>query len=182
MKLIAITQEEFFSEESTQIVRLLDGQIDRVHLRKPKATEDEIRRLIEHIPSSYYRFLSLHDHFSLVSEYGLGGVHLNSRHPEAPTSFDGFLSRSCHQVNEMMACADYDYYFLSPIFDSISKQGYSSGFTEHQLRHLGDIGVINHRVVALGGVTPERFPYLESIGFGGAALLGYVWSHPDLFY
>lgn len=65
-----------------------------------------------------------------------------------------------------------DYLFLSPIFDSISKAGYRSAFSHEQLQRAADEGVIDRKVIALGGVTPERIPYLHSLGFGGVAMLG----------
>ncbi|MDD6809054.1 MAG: thiamine phosphate synthase, partial [Bacteroidales bacterium] len=44
------------------------------------------------------------------------------------------LSVSCHSLEELSAHkAKFDYLFLSPIFDSISKKGYSGRFTREQL-------------------------------------------------
>ena len=37
-------------------------------------------------------------------------------------------------------------------------------------------GIINERVVALGGVTPEYIPQLRAWNFGGAAFLGDIWN------
>ena len=72
--------------------------------------------------------------------------------------------------------ASVDYLFLSPIFDSISKAGYKSNFTIDELRAAADAGIIDSRVFALGGVTPDRLSLLQSIGFGGAVMLGAVWG------
>ena len=36
--------------EPETILRLLEGGIERIHLRKPAATEPEMRRLIESLP------------------------------------------------------------------------------------------------------------------------------------
>lgn len=64
--------------------------------------------------------------------------------------------------------------FLSPIFDSISKHGYGSAFSHETLRKAAAEGIIDEKVVALGGVTPENAGWLEKLGFGGAAMLGCV--------
>ena len=64
--------------------------------------------------------------------------------------------------------------FLSPVFDSISKQGYRAGFTPEILRRASGEGIIDEKVIALGGVTPDKLQLLHSLGFGGAAMLGYV--------
>ena len=102
----------------------------------------------------------------------MGGVHPTSRFPEIPPCWRGLVSRSCHSLDEVAACQDADYLFLSPIFDSISKSGYRSAFTDAQLRSASEI---DGHVYALGGVRPENFPLLKEYGFGGAALLGHVW-------
>lgn len=68
-----------------------------------------------------------------------------------------------------------DYVFLSPIFDSISKQGYKAAFTPEQIEAAQ--GIIDQQVVALGGMSLERVPLVRGMGFGGAAFLGDVWQH-----
>jgi thiamine-phosphate pyrophosphorylase len=69
-----------------------------------------------------------------------------------------------------------NYLFLSPIFDSISKQGYCSNFSIELLREAQAEGIIDNKVIALGGVTPRKQPLLESLGFGGYAMMGAVWK------
>ena len=66
--------------------------------------------------------------------------------------------------------------FLSPIFDSISKKGYRHSFTNKDLEDAANNGIINERVVALGGVIPQFIPQLRAWNFGGAAFLGAVWN------
>jgi thiamine-phosphate pyrophosphorylase len=111
----------------------------------------------------------------LVQLDGVGGVHLNSRNPQPPAGFDGLVSRSCHTLDEVAADRTSDYLFLSPIFDSISKEGYRSAFTPATLREAAARGLLGERVAALGGVRPELLPTLRDLGFGGAALLGCIW-------
>lgn len=177
MLLIAITLPDFVRGEAGRIERMLArGSFGRVHLRKPGAREADMRRLIAAISPEFYPALSVHDCFGLAAAHGLGGIHLNSRNPSAPEGWHGLLSRSCHSLGELRSYgADgvYDYLFLSPVFDSISKSGYRSAFDLEQLRLSGLTGP---RVVALGGVTPARLPELAAAGFGGAAMLGAAWS------
>lgn len=75
------------------------------------------------------------------------------------------------------------YVFLSPIFDSISKAGYEAAFTASRLQQAAADGIIDGKVIALGGVTANNIPLLKEWHFGGAAFLGDVWSrisHPDV--
>lgn len=69
------------------------------------------------------------------------------------------------------------YAFLSPIFDSISKEGYSAArFDRRELRHVLQCPF---PVVALGGITPENIQDTEHMGFAGAAVIGSVWQAKD---
>ena len=170
--LVIISEPGFFSGEAEALRRLLDGLECRVHLRKPGSAEEDMRRLVESLPEELRPRLTLQEHLQLAPEYGVGGVHPTSRFPEIPPCWRGLVSRSCHSLDEVAACQDADYLFLSPIFDSISKSGYRSAFTDAQLRSASEI---DGHVYALGGVRPENFPLLKEYGFGGAALLGHVW-------
>ena len=69
-----------------------------------------------------------------------------------------------------------DYLFLSPIFNSISKQGYEAAFTPETLQEAAQKGLIDSQVVALGGITLERIQQLHDWHFGGAAFLGDIWQ------
>ena len=177
MNLIILTTPNFLPDEAEALTALLSHGLYRLHLRKPGCTEAELDALIRQLPPAYYPCISLHDHFPLQARYHLGGIHLNSRNPDVPAGFQGLVSRSCHTLEEAARYAPLtDYYFLSPIFDSISKQGYHAGFTEQQLRRATEQGIINEKTIALGGVTADKLPYLASLGFGGAAFLGDIWS------
>lgn len=171
-QIVIITSPRFFPGEAEMLSLLLGGLDCRVHLRKPGCTERQMRGLIEALPEEFRPELTLQDHLSLAPEYGVGGVHPTSRFPVAPEGWTGLVSRSCHSLGEVAMCRDADYVFLSPVFDSISKSGYSSAFTDAQLRSAPEI---DGHVYALGGVRPEHFPLLAEYGFGGAALLGHVW-------
>ena len=62
------------------------------------------------------------------------------------------------------------------IFDSISKPGYHSAFTAQQLAEARQQGLIDHRVMALGGVTFNQVNNVMKMGFGGAMILGDAWK------
>lgn len=168
---IAFTLPVFVDSEASHIMRLLMSEnFDLVHIRKPDASKDDLRELIDTVDSSLHPRLKIHSHFSLLEEFDLGGVHINSRWPDAP---DGaVISKSCHSLEELRHADCYAYVTLSPIFDSISKAGYHSRF---DIRTIAPF-VRGKRVVALGGVTPDRLHELQSCGFYGAAMLGAAWK------
>ena len=191
-----ISAPDFLPGEAEAVTALLEAGAWRVHMRKPAAGSDSIARLLEHIPAALYSRISLHDHHELAARFGVGGVHLNSRNPSVPDGFGGMVSRSCHSIAELSQYSSVcDYMFLSPIFDSISKSGYVSRFSLEEIRRriaacsAGTAGPMAGmssdgncrsvdwgRVFALGGVCPDNIRLLEETGFGGAAVLGYLWE------
>lgn len=177
MEWIVITSPGFLQGEADFIDRLFNHGLDRLHLRKPGADIGECRRLLDGISREWLPRIVVHDKFGLCREYGLGGVHLNGRNPMAPPNHEGSVSRSCHSLEEISRYkGECDYLTLSPIFNSISKQGYMAAFEPEQLAAARDSGLIDSRVIALGGVTLENIPRVRELGFGGVAILGDVWQ------
>lgn len=173
---IVITMPAFIDAEAERIVRLLCSGVTLVHIRKPVAEYDEVERLVCSVPAEWRGRLVLHDHFSLAQRYSLYGVHLNRRNPQPPAGWKGCVSRSCHSLDEVVRYKDAcDYLSLSPIFDSISKQGYRSAFTQDDICSAVSDGIIDSKVYALGGVTFAALPALKALGFGGAMMLGDAW-------
>ena len=176
MKLTGITTETEYENEARLIALLLDNGLHEMHIRKPGYSSEQLVGLLQQIPATYHSHLILHDHFELAERFGVGGLHLNHRTPVAPAGYAGRTGRSCHTFEEVQQSADVDYCFLSPIYDSLSKSGYRSRFTEAELRRAAQEGIIGERVYALGGVEPRHLPQLRALGFGGAVLLGYLWN------
>lgn len=178
MKLVVITRPDFFGGETDIVNDLFRSGMERLHLRKPKASEEELSAWLQGIDRQYYGRIVLHDCFSLVEKFSLGGVHLNSRNPEAPENIQGItVSRSCHSIDEVAEHKGRcNYLFLSPIYDSISKEGYGAAFSRIDIKRAADEGIIDDKVLALGGVNLEHIPEIRSLGFGGAVVLGAIWQ------
>lgn len=177
MKIIAITTPKIISDDDYIIRGLLDNGVDIVHLRKPESTIDECRVLLSNLGEEYRARIVVHDYPELYYEFSLMGVHINKNIGTLPDGYDGLRTRSCHSFEEVVRYKDEcDYLFLSPIFDSISKAGYHSAFDECSLRQASISGVIDSRVIALGGVTFNKIDYLRNLNFGGVAMSGAIYS------
>lgn len=177
MRFLVITEPQFTNNEAAIIAQLLHWGVDLVHLRKPESSAEELAKLIEAIPTAYHNRLVLHDHFDLAAQFTLHGLHLNRRNSVLPPNHKGTVSQSCHTLDEVKACkTKYDYVFLSPVFNSISKLGYTSAFTPKALSEAKKQGLIDQKVVALGGITAANIDKTKYYGFGGVALLGDIWS------
>jgi thiamine-phosphate pyrophosphorylase len=190
MNVIILSKPEFFDGETALVNELFAQGMPRLHLRKPQASDDEMNDWLERIVPAFRPLIVVHDHHELARLYQLGGIHLNSRYP-VPPEWVGVerrlrpftVSRSCHSIAELSVGtlqSPLDYLFLSPIFDSISKPGYASAFSYEELMTAKAVGLLSS-AYALGGVTLERFPEVERLGFRGAAILGDFWNHVEQY-
>lgn len=180
MKIIAITTPNFIECEASVIPHLLQLGVDLVHIRKPSATSEQMALLLDSLPTWCYDQLVVHDCLELANKYNLKGVHLNRRNHTVPDNFKGSVSMSCHSLEEVEIKKDMaDYVFLSPIFNSISKNGYNSAFSKEELHNAMKQGTIDKKVIALGGVSLANIETVKDLGFGGAALLGDIWYRTE---
>lgn len=88
-------------------------------------------------------------------------------------------STSLHSLEDVTRdWQNLDYAFLSPIFDSISKEGYSAaGFDAQEVSQA--LQRAQMPVYALGGVDLDKVPVVRGMGFKGIGLLGAVWGAGD---
>lgn len=177
MKLIVVTAPAFFVEEDKIITALFEEGLDILHLRKPETPAMYSERLLTLIPEKYHRRIVTHEHFYLKEEFNLMGIHLNARNSKEPHDYSGHLSCTCHSLDEVKHRKHfYDYVFLSPIYDCITKYEVSSGFTPEDLRQAGRERIIDSKVMALGGITPNNILEVKDYGFGGAVVGGDLWN------
>ncbi len=177
MKLILLTTPDFFVEEDKILTALFEEGLDILHLRKPETEPVYSERLLTLLPDCHHSQIVVHDHFYLKDEFNLKGIHLNSRNPEPPANYRGHLSKSIHSIEELKDDKKgFNYVFLSPIFDSISKSNYTSAFDYNDLKAASEKGIIDKKVMALGGITSENMNVVKDLGFGGVVILGDLWN------
>ena len=180
MKLIVITTPTFFIEEDQIITALFEEGLDYLHLRKPNTEPIYSERLLSLIPEQYHKRIVVHDHFYLKDEFNLMGIHLNHRNPGIPDKYKGHISCSCHSIEEVKRRKGIcSYVFMSPVFDSISKEGYHASFTPEQIRTASKNNIIDKHVIALGGINENNILQVKDFGFGGCAILGGLWNQFD---
>ncbi len=183
MKIIAITPPHVIENEVVVIRRLLEIGVDIVHLRKLQSEFDKVdvivylHEILSALTIAERRRIIIHDYPQLYYEYSLKGIHINKNITSLPEDYTGFKTRSCHSLGEIQKYkSEYDYLFLSPIFDSISKLEYKSSFTDAMLQKASHEGIIDEKVIALGGVTFDKIPHLQSLNFGGVAMIGELFN------
>jgi thiamine-phosphate pyrophosphorylase len=191
MLLIVISPPETYSDEHKTLTILFNQGLEIFHLRKPDYSYDDMETYITSIPVEFHPRIVIHSHYLLANRYNLKGIHLTEKARKdknigkvLKTLGNKSLSASFHHLDELKRNRRrYDYVFLSPVFDSISKSGYKSNFDLSTIRK--DIQLINthHKhplnIIALGGINAENIGLIKKTGFAGAALLGAVWESDD---
>lgn len=177
MKLIVISSPENFQSEHQVIEALFAELLEYFHLRKPTFTKEETANFIKKIPEKYHNRIVLHSHHELAEKYNLKGVHVKSHQRREKLNHHKILiSTSFHTLEEIEKCEyNYDYAFLSPVYDSISKAGYKSKFNISTLQAFGKLLKCKN-IIALGGIDEDKIEITKEIGFDGIALLGAVWQ------
>lgn len=186
MKLIVFTSERKIENEGQQLNVLFENGLKCLHLRKPTFNEEGYSQLLTEIDPKHYKKIMIHQFHSLCSEFDLMGIHFQEKaRVELGTELkkvvnnaheQGFkVSTSFHSKGEITdSKVGFDYVFLSPVFDSISKVGYAGrGFD------VSNLDKINNEIIALGGINSSNIEKITELGFDGAAVLGSIWNKGD---
>ncbi len=189
MKLLLVSPFIDVPDEHYVLNLLFCEGLSHFHLRKESYSTRQMMAYIERIPTVFRPFVVLHSHFDLIHEYGLRGAHftrkdnyadyLRDHRPALRPDGRAFAhqSFSLHSIPEIRRTEPiYDYLFLSPVFDSISNQGYNSKFRIHDLQRFLHQQTGRPEVIALGGINHTVVGSVFDTGFDGMALLGYIWT------
>lgn len=179
MKLIVISSPKEVTNEHKILNQLFEQGLQFFHLRKPSFNKQQYTTYLENIPKDYINRVILHQYHELSKVFPVKGIHFSeSLRPNKPIQKKSnlIITTSFHQLSQLSTrLNEFDYVFLSPIFDSISKQGYKANFNKIHLEKA--LQETKHQVIALGGVDFENFKELQNIGFQGGAILGAIWNN-----
>ena len=182
--LIVITAPTAEDDEVNIINDLFKNGLEILHVRKNDIDKSELRTLIGKIHSTYHHQISLHQYHEIANDYGIKRLHFTEAKrkemsEEALIQFKAdknTLSTSLHQVeayNTLSGC--FEYAFFGPVFNSISKQGYTSSLKKDFVFPVKN----NHpKVIAIGGIDATNIQHAMHMQFNGAALLGAIWQKP----
>lgn len=179
MELVLVSYPEFFEGEIKIINNLLKDFNFTFHLRKPEAGIDELRNILNRIPYEFHEKIVVSNFQSLQAEFNIKGIHFSTMQRPEKLNKEGELiyGTSCHSVEEMRELENiYDYMYISPVFKSISKEGYEGSLKLNEVReYLKEKR--NARIIALGGVDAGKIDELAGFSFDGMAVLGAVWTN-----
>lgn len=147
-----------------------------LHVRKPDFTEEETSTFITEIGLEYKDCLVLHHHHKLAEDLGIKRLHYPEKDRPHFTITDAHpKSTSVHTIENFNGLSEtYQYAFLSPVYQSLSKPHYFP--TVNVFQELKKRTNYKTQLVALGGITPENIQQTLENGFDAVALLGTLWN------
>lgn len=178
--IIVISNPTYVSNEAAIINQLFDEGLCIFHLRKPESSSQELVLLLQEIKPIHHSKIALHSHHYLAKSFGIDRLHYTEASRKQLTEIDfseneNILSTSVHSVEDFKNLSEnFNYAFLSPVFDSISKPGYQAVKFE--------LGIQNNKttkLIALGGINETNCNTAYDMGFDGIALLGFIWNNEN---
>ncbi len=188
MKLVLLSPSKTTEDEPLLVSSFFESGLDLYHLRKPDFSLNQMSNYIHQIPKKFWPRIVIHSNYKLALKHNLGGIHIGKRQKKKNSFITRIkifyyklrkktmiVSTSYSNLSNLFDDEHpYDYVFLSPIFDSISKSGYQSGFVHHNLQIA--LNKTSHKVYALGGVNQENLKSIYEMGFDGMVLSGVIWQ------
>lgn len=188
MNLIIVTPEIDHPQETDLINTFFSNGLLKLHLRKPFFTLSDYRNFLNRIDPKYHSRISVNGNFSLLNEFSGLGIHVTSQVREEaffPKIIDllepSTISTSFHSWNEIEDNHyPFDYVFISPVFNSISKKGYKASIDLSRVKQVKLKIILKNEkppsIIALGGVDATTIAVLYQNGFDGVAVLGAIWE------
>lgn len=182
--IIVITSPVAVLNEIEIIHSLFENGLDVLHLRKPAINKEELEQFLLQINARWHAQIVMHQHFDLVEKYSLKGIHLNEylRKEDKKKLLPQFatfqISTSVHTFDDLISeSPDFDYIFISKLFDSISKKEAKTIDLEELRTVMQENNIVN--AIGLGGISEQNAAALQQLNLKGIALLGAVWESPN---
>jgi thiamine-phosphate pyrophosphorylase len=176
-KLIVFSSESDVPDEIALVNELFKEGMELFHLKKPIWDVYTQSFFLENILPEFHDRISVHQHQGSIEKFGLKYYHVREkfRTNELTKTKDLQYSSSFHSMETLKKeNSKWDYCFLGPVFNSVSKKGYTGTFPDE---FALDPKLKN--VYALGGVTVSNIKSVFERGFAGAAVLGSVWNEEN---
>jgi len=175
MKLVVVSSPKNHPDEIAEVIKMFDLGLEYFHIRKPRMGKKQLAEYIKQFPMKYRERIVIHSYHGLASKLKLGGIHLSRKHRKRGKFYQLKLSikqlvnrkmrvtRTFHKLTDVTNDRrKYAYTFLSPVFDSITHSTLSGGFSKRAL--LVMIPQAKQPVLAMGGVTSDRFEEIKELG------------------
>ena len=181
--MIVITNPVTVANEAIIINELFNEGLTLLHVRKPNINKQEMQSFINEIKCDYHNRIVVHQHFDLATDLVMKRLHFTERtrpdfdvivnHLAKPEDF--VFSTSVHSVEDFNNLQnDFQYAFLSPVYNSISKPEYKAD--DILIKSIGKRTNFKTKLIALGGISTTNYKQTLLSGFDDAAFLGTLWN------
>jgi thiamine-phosphate pyrophosphorylase len=179
--MIVITNPISIVNEINTIHALFDCGLELLHVRKPDFSADEMKLFLSKIRKEYRSRLVLHQHHQIAIDFGVNRIHFTENARATMNlktenkQYHFIKSTSTHSIidfNTLEIC--FEYAFLSPIHQSISKPDYKSDLDAEKA--IAKRTNFKTKLVALGGISTYNIERTYKLGFDDVALLGSIWN------
>ena len=175
---VLIAPEKDIKNEIDILHQLFKAGLEYYHLRKPTKNIEQYAEYLNQIDTKYHHKIVVHQFHELTKDYRLKGIHFQELKRQKLTlkaletikkKQNISMSSSFHSTEDLKDFGfNFDYHFLSPVFTSISKQGYEGrGF---------NVNHINKLVIGVGGVSIKNLSSFTKLGYQGVGVLGGIWN------
>ena len=177
--IIIISNPAPVADEAKIINDLFDAGMELFHLRKPDYSKEELKTLLLKIGFEHYSKIALHQHHELAEEFGITRLHYNEKKRMESKELKKercVLSTSVHSIKDYKNLSpDFNYAFLGPVFNSISKINYPT-IVQENFNLSGNKTFT--KIIAIGGIDEENINKAFEMRYDGVAVLGAIWQKP----
>ena len=179
--MIVITNPVAIADEINIIHALFECGLELLHVRKPEYSIEELKLFLSKVNPEFQSRMVLHQQHQVANEFGIHRIHFTESARaaldlESKDNNDGFIkSTSIHTManfNQLDSC--FEYAFLGPIYQCISKPDYKSDLDV--VKAIAQRTNFKTKLVALGGISIENIEETYQLGFDNVALLGSIWT------
>jgi thiamine-phosphate pyrophosphorylase len=150
--------------------------LTRFHLRKPTYSQKEFELYLSDFDKETRMRMVVHS-IQLENQFSLLGLHCKAHEQTLVNQNPQIISSSFHSKEEALKRQkNFQFFFCSPLFESISKPGYKP--TE-PWDISNESPEFRNKAIALGGIKLENLETCLQKGFKNIALLGSIWENPD---
>lgn len=181
--LIVISDHQLYLREGQEINRLFESGMERYHIRHHNITDEDLTELIESIEPDYLSRVTANHNHDLIRSLGVKRFHFTEQDrlewektDWKNRELDETYTTSVHSIEDFNQLPDFfEYAFISPIFDSISKPGCKAEQFDFSKRDMSK----PIKLIGLGGIHSANVHDAMNLGLDGLAVLGSVWESEE---
>lgn len=178
--MILFSHQGTFDGEADVLNTLFSQGLELFHLRKKDFSEEKVIELLRHISPQYYNRIIIHEHFNLVDQFGLKGVHYTQSlwflwdqlaNKSIDISIAVIRPEDIENVNPRVNLVIYN-----SLFPINRGNAYQRFLFQRKTKNAIKNKPKNTKVCASGGVTIENLKAVRALGFDCVGVMSPIWD------